>query len=133
MCSEAGSWVQDYHCCVRSRLAEACGETDDIWWHARQDDDVLASILGRLQEGGLPFLERFSTRDKILTEWKDRRENLSMGDPPKIVCAIILFERGEKRQAGQMLADQIESAEDTGHHGHAEYVRELAGQLNLNV
>jgi len=26
----AKAWIQDFHCCVRTRLGEACGEDQDI-------------------------------------------------------------------------------------------------------
>ena len=51
---EAKSWVQDYHCCVRSRLADACGERKDLWWQARVDDAVVDDIRHRLELGGFP-------------------------------------------------------------------------------
>ena len=69
---EARSWVQEYHCCVRARLGENCGEKQEIWWHARMDDSVVDDVQRALEVGGFPFLERFSSRDKILAEWHDR-------------------------------------------------------------
>ncbi len=71
---EARSWVQDYHCCVRARLSEASGEEQDIWWHAHADDAVVDDVRHRLELGGFPFLDRFSTRDKILAQWSHQSE-----------------------------------------------------------
>lgn len=28
---EAKSWVQEYHCCVRARLGELCGDGKEVW------------------------------------------------------------------------------------------------------
>jgi uncharacterized protein DUF4304 len=97
---EARSWVQDYHCCVRARL----------------------------ERGGLPFLDRFASRDQILSEWSDRSENLGAGAPPRIVLAIILVERGETSRARNLLNAQVR---ETRNPGHPDYVRELAGRLGL--
>ncbi len=73
---EARSWVQEYHCCVRARLGDASGEKQDIWWHARTDGAVVDDVRRLLELGGLPFLDRFSSRDRILAEWTDRSENM---------------------------------------------------------
>lgn len=123
---EARSWVQEYHCCVRARLGEAPGEQQGIWWHARHDDAVLEEVRRCLEVGGFPFLERFSTREKILAEWSGRSENMEAGDPPRIVMAIILSERGQKEQARALLALQVREARNPG---HPDYVRKLAARL----
>ncbi len=96
---QAKSWVQEYHCCVRARLGEASGEEHDVWWHARADDAVIDDVWRRLEQAGLPFLNRYSSREKILAEWQDRSENTGAGDPPRIVMAIILAEHGRKDDA----------------------------------
>jgi hypothetical protein len=125
---EAKSWVQEYQCCVRSRLGAASGEDRDIWWPARFDDATLGDVRRRLEMGGLPFLDRFSTRDKILAEWQDRSDTVSAGGPPRIVMAIILAERGQKDRARELLAAQML---ETQNPGHPEYVRKLAGKIGL--
>jgi hypothetical protein len=125
---EAKSWVQEYHCCVRARLGEASGEAQGIWWHARSDDAVIDDVRRHLEMGGLPFFERFSTRDKILAEWHDRSENIGASSPPRIVMAIMLAERGQKGRARELLAKQVL---ETRNPGHADYVRELANELTV--
>jgi hypothetical protein len=125
---EAKSWVHEYHCCVRARLGEASGEEQDIWWHARNDPTVMDDVRRRLELGGLPFLDRFSTRDKVLAEWHDRSENMGASGPPRIVLAIILAERGQKGRAREFLARQVL---ETRNPGHSDYVRELAKKLEL--
>jgi len=125
---QARSWVQEYHCCVRARLGAAAGEAQDIWWHARADDAVVADVKGNLERFGLPFLERFATRDKILSEWRGLSRNVGAGSPPRIVMAIILARRGQKEGARQLLAEQVL---ETQNPGHPEYVRELARELSV--
>jgi hypothetical protein len=124
----ARSWVQEYQCCVRARLGEACGEQRDVWWHARFDDTVISDVLRRLELGGLPFLDRYSSRDKILSEWRDRAENMGTSSPPRIVMAIILAERGQKDRARELLARQVL---ETRNPGHPDYVRKLARGLTV--
>jgi hypothetical protein len=125
---EAKSWVQEYHCCVRARLGEVSGEERDIWWHARAEDAVIDDVLGRLKQMGIPFLNRYSSREKILAEWQDRLENMGAGAPPRIVMAIILAERGRREEARVLLTQQVL---ETRNPGHPDYVRRLAKQLNL--
>jgi hypothetical protein len=123
---EAQSWVQEYHCCVRARLGDASEQDRDIWWHARFDDAVIGDISRRLELCGLPFLDRYSTRDKILAEWQDRSENMGASNPPRIVMAIIQAERGAIDRARVLLAQQVR---ETRNPGHPDYVRKLAKKL----
>jgi len=125
---EARSWVQEYYCSVRERLGKASGEKQDTWWRARANATVVDDVLRRLEVGGLPFLDRFSSRDKILTEWNGQSENMGTSSPPRIVMAIILFERGQKDQARVLLAQQVL---ETRNPAHAEYVRKLAKELTV--
>jgi hypothetical protein len=125
---EAKSWVQEYHCCIRTRLSETCKEDDGIWWHASQDDAVINDVCSCLQFAGLPFLDRYSTRDKIICEWSDRSTNMGASAPPRIVLAIILAARGERLRARKLLARQVS---ETDHAGHRNYVRDLAEKLHL--
>jgi len=125
---EAKSWVEEYHCCVRARLGGASGERRDIWWPARFDGEVIDDVRRRLKLGGFPFLERFSTRDKILAEWHDRSLNMGTSSPPRIVMAIILAERGQSERARELLARQVLEARNPGHQN---YVRKLADILGV--
>jgi hypothetical protein len=125
---EAKSWVQEYHCCVRARLGEASGEQHDVWWHARAEDVVIEDIRRRLEQAGLPFLNRYSSREKMLAEWRDRSETMGAGSPPRIVMAIILAERGRKGEARALLALQVR---ETRNPRHPDYVRKLANQLSV--
>ena len=125
---EGKSWVHEYHCCVRARLGEASGEEQDLWWPARNDTAVIDDVRRRLELGGLPFLDRFSTRDKVLVEWHARSQNMGASSPPRIVMAIILAERGESGRARELLAKQVM---ETRNPGHPDYMRKLAKKLAL--
>lgn len=125
---EAKSWVQDYHCCVRTRLGETAGKAGDFWWAARMDEVVVDDVRRCLQQGGLPFLDRFESRDRILAEWEGREEKVVVAGAPRIVMAVILAERGEKDRAKVLLARQ---ARETRNPGHPAYVRRLAATLGL--
>ena len=131
----ATSWVQDYHCCIRSRLAELMGfPGKELWWEARADTEVIAGVRERIHQLAFPFLNRYGSRDGIIEELGGRSDHFAADRPPRIVLAIILLERGQKDNARQLLAAQAREAEKRvepiGRH-HAAYVRELAGRLGL--
>ena len=125
---EAKSWIHEYHCCVRARLGQTTGDPREIWWHARSDDAVVGDVRTQLESAGLPFLERFSTRNKILNEWRDQSDNVFAGSPPRIVLAIILVERDQRGRARELLAQQVL---ETRNPGHPNYVRQLAERLEV--
>ena len=126
--SEAKTWVQEYHCCVRVRLGELIGEGKEIWWHARADKRVISDVHGGLEGVGLAFLDRFSTRDRVLAEWNGKSKNMGASSPPRIVSAIIFAQRGERSRARELLSLQ---ALETLNPGHPQYVRSLAERLGL--
>lgn len=125
---EAKSWIQDYHCCIRARLGEATGEDTDLWWPARFEQAVVDDVQKRLESGGLAFLDRYATRDKILAEWTHEPDNAGTGSPPRIVMAIILTQRRQTDRARRLLARQ---AQDNHNPRHPDYVRGLAEELGL--
>jgi hypothetical protein len=124
---EAKSWVQDYHCCIRARLGELSGEKSGLWWPATSLPSVTSDVLDRLERFGIPFLERFSTRERILTEFAGETENRFLA-VPRIVSAILLVARGEKDAARTLMAAQ---SLETHNPGHPAYVRDLARRLGL--
>jgi hypothetical protein len=123
---EAGTIVHEYHCCVRARLGKLGPEQTDTWWDLRSEGLGLG-LQQRLERDGLPFLERFATRDAILGDLMGKTENIHLS-PPRIVCAIILIERGRRDEARRLLAAQAGEAENPHHQA---YVRRLAEKLGL--
>src|SRR5262245_59917125 len=96
---EAKTWIQEYNCCVQARLGETPEGQNEIWWHARADEAIVVDIRANLETSGFHFFNRFESRDRILAEWKSRSETMGASHPPRIVMAIILAERGERKQA----------------------------------
>ena len=111
-----------------ARLGEAFGEKKDIWWHARNDAAIIHDLQRYLNDGGLPFLDKFSTRDKIILQWEGRSGNMGASTTPRIVRAIILAERGQLEKARELLSEQVL---ETRNPRHPEYVRALAKRLGL--
>jgi hypothetical protein len=126
----AGSFVKDYSCCIRARLGQVGPDRKDLWWELDQASEITSEIWTRLERDGLPFLERFSTRDAILNDWMSSSDNFDFfhGDPSRIVCAIILVKRGQLAEARKLLSAQ---ARETLNPGHPAYVRALAERLGV--
>ena len=122
------SWIQEYYCCVRMRLGALIGNGEDTWWRAQASDDVIASVRDSLHSEGLPFIDKYSTRDRILAEWAGTGRSLAQGNPPRIVLAIINVERGRMEEARKLLCFQVQDAHNPR---HSEYVQELARTLGL--
>ena len=124
------SWVQEYDCCIRSCIGELVDSGDDLWWPASDDPSVHADVRYRVEADAIPFLERFRSRDLILSELAERSDTLGGGGPARIVCAIILAGRGNAAAARSLLLEQVKETRNS-HPQHADYVRELAGRLKL--
>lgn len=88
----------------------------------------MAALRRGVELHGIPFLDRFATRDRIIAEWNGRPENMGASDPPRIVLAIIFVGRGEKNRARELLNQQ---RLETMNPGHPAYVQKLAGKLDL--
>jgi hypothetical protein len=63
------SFVQEYHCCVRTRLTLLGPERKDVWWDIQGDQALAQDLLQRLTRDAIPFFRKFETRDAILSEW----------------------------------------------------------------
>jgi hypothetical protein len=65
---ETKKWVTESFCCIRTRLGYTSDEKADIWWPARNEKALLNELTDRLENGGIPFLEKYSTREKLLCD-----------------------------------------------------------------
>jgi hypothetical protein len=122
------SFVQEYHCCVRTRLPLLGPERRDVWWDIRAEEALTEELLRRFEWDAIPFFKKFETRDAILDQWLAVPKSPYASTPPRIVCAIILAERGRSEDARVLLAAQ---AKEPLNPGHSAYVRRLADKLGL--
>lgn len=126
---EAKSTVYDYNCCIRTRLTR--GSEKDIWWNISTSGAVVADVIERLQNEAFPLFRRFESRTQILDEFLAKSENTPLMTVPRIVCAIILLEKGERQEAGRLLAAQARESTHIPH--HQTYVIKLAQRLGVEV
>ncbi len=124
----AKAWVQEYSCSIRARLGRDMNEAKDIWWPAKNERNIVFDIHSLLMSSGLEFLERFSSRDKILTELEGHGANLNYCAVPRIISAIIFAKRGQIETARDLMSAQTK---ETLNPNHPTYVRELAKRMGL--
>ena len=77
---------------------------------------------------GLLFLDRFESRDKVLSDLAGHGNNLEYCSVPRIISAIILTKRGQTPQARELMTAQTS---ETLNRSHPAYVRELALKMGL--
>jgi len=128
--SEAISFVQHDHCCIRARLGSLGPERQDIWWQAKISSKLVEELRNRLVSDALPFLKRFESREAIIRDWPDYYDEYQFGSSssPNIVLAIILANQGRTEEARPFLEQQIRQSQ---HESHKAYVRSLAIRLGL--
>ncbi|UGY14333.1 DUF4304 domain-containing protein [Bradyrhizobium septentrionale] len=122
------SFVQEYHCCIRTRLPVLGPEGRDVWWDIQAHESLAHDLRQRIERDAIPFFKKFETRDAILKQWLGVSKAPYASSPPRIVCAIILAGRGQKEDARILLAAQ---ARETSIPGHAAHVRRLADKLGV--
>ena len=125
---EAKPTVHDYDCCIRTRLGR--GAEKELWWEISGGEAVIADITERLLNEAFSLFRRFESRDQILNEFLSETDNTPIMAVPRIVCAIILLNRGEREEAGRLLSAQ---ARDHARPGHRSYVVGLAKRLGIEI
>lgn len=126
---EAKYIVHDHNCCIRTRLART--KTKEFWWKISASEALVPEFQERLRNEALPFFQRFESRDQILSESRTATDNTELMTVPRIVCAIILLNRGEREAARNLLAAQAH--DETRHPGHRAHVVELAKRLGVEI
>jgi len=126
---EAKAVVHDYNCCIRTRLGRTANK--EFWWKISTSGALVSELLERLQSEALPFFRRFENRDQILGEFRTTADNTELMAVPRIVCAIILLNRGDRETARSLLAAQ--AREHTRNPGHPAYVIGLAKRLGIEI
>jgi hypothetical protein len=85
--------VQEYDCVLRARIGFLMDPPHDHWWDL--PGDVGEEMLRVMEERGLPFLQRFATRDAIVAQWIEFSEAHSLSVSPRAVVGSLLAARGD--------------------------------------
>lgn len=129
MVKKGPGFVQEYHCSLRSRLSQLNGLQIDQWWDLSMDvTRMTEEIIDLLNQYGLRFLEKFSTREEIIVGWPQFCEQYHLSPRPLLDVAIILNALGRKEEAREFF-----NRHRSGSHppAHLEYLNSLAQTLGL--
>ena len=88
------------------------------------------NIVDLFQNYGIPFLEKFSTREKIISNLEEKSKN-SFLSPNLILLAQIHYHAGRKEKARELLKKQYN--ETTANRQHKLYVLSLAKTLGISI
>jgi hypothetical protein len=122
------SKLRNVDCCIRLRFSDLINGYGANWWPISSEAEFVSSFMKEFEVHGISFLNRFSSREKILEEYISRDELYGYGNPPKIVAAMICLRQGDRATASRLLFEQ---ASQTDHKGHRDYVLELAREHEL--
>jgi len=124
-------FLNEARCSIRTRLSNLAGHPD-LWWSLDEPKEkILKDIIGLLERDGLPFLEAFSTREKIIAEWVQFNESkITLTNRSRLDVGIMLATAGRQSEAVNLLEGYLRAVV---HKGHYEYVHELAKRLGLTL
>lgn len=132
----------DADCAIRTRL-ERLIDRPDFSWSLKdrfagllkpRSDVVAASVWDALEAKGFEFLERFSTRRKILAAWiSETRWEHGASPIARVDVAIMEAVAGDRGRARDLLNQHISQVDPLQHNGrhHVDHVRELAASLGI--
>lgn len=122
--------LQEYDCALRARIAQLWKASGERWWDLSADSSLLSTDLVQvLDSHGLPFLERFATRDAVVREWIPFSETHGLSARSRVDVAVIRAGRGEHLEARRLLQEQ--RCRPSTPRQHAEYVDQLSQKLGL--
>jgi hypothetical protein len=121
--------LRNVDCNIRRRFSNLVRGENGDWWPLTDDPSFIQFFLSEFEKYTLAYLNKFSSREKILKEFANPKEPHLDGSPPRIVSAMILLGQGKKVEAAQLLFEQAALADD--HPGHREYVLDLAKRHGL--
>jgi uncharacterized protein DUF4304 len=122
--------IHDDNCCIRCRLGRNA-KGKDHWWTISSSDALVDEIRQLLEDEAFALFRRFERRDQILAEFSRLADNNELMAVPRIICALILFERGEHDEAQRLLA--LQARDQTCNPGHPAYVKDLARRLGIDI
>jgi hypothetical protein len=126
---ESQKFIAEPSCHLRARLGDLGGARADLWWPLVAPETVVADVRERLIKDGLPFLERFASREAIVKDWIDFNQTLLSGEAnARIVVGIILAKLGRAEEASVQFTKQIERAT---HPMQVDNLKKLATRLGL--
>jgi hypothetical protein len=121
-------------CALRVRLGRLIGPTGkEIWWRLDQPiDAVVQDVESALFAKGMIFLERFATRQAIISDWvKFNDTEMHLTNIARLDVGIMLAATGDKKSASGLFREHL--ARPSQNSRHHLYVKELGEKLGLEL
>ncbi|MGB8028846.1 MAG: DUF4304 domain-containing protein [Terracidiphilus sp.] len=126
--------ILERECCIRQRLGHLCPEKQDMWWRLDPNALPTSEIQMRMGQYGLPFLDRFASRDAILSEL-EKPGGGRWFNQPAFARAAILAGRGHSADAHAILQRYIDEKsngpEASRFAKHFELIKQFGRRLGL--
>lgn len=132
-----GRVISDAHCAIRTRLGHIT-DIEDRWWSLLDGlDDTTEEVGSLLLHVGVPFLDRFGSREKIIAEWQNFNEReLRITNVARLHVAAVLLKRNDRSGATNLFQLHLNECQQEKHlphvRNHILYVRELAAKLGID-
>jgi hypothetical protein len=130
--STSKTFIQEYHCEIRSRLGALGFEGEDVWWDLDyRIAETGAKIVDAVRQTGIPFLDRFPDYRSVLAALENDGE-LPSRNPGRsaLVGALICHRLDRPADARAWFAKATEYANTLSNKGfvaHVAKVREKCG------
>ena len=122
------TFYREYNCHLRLRLSKLI-RGDDHWWSIGLNNEKISEeIIEGLNSKGLSWLDKFSSREKIIRNWGD--DTYASLRAKLDVALIVLFSDKEK---GTTLLTEYFNGIEPQQKGHREYVLELASKFGVKI
>jgi hypothetical protein len=128
--------ISDAHCFIRTRLGHIT-EREDIWWSLLHEmNEAIEEISSFILQVGIPFLDRFRSRDLIVSKWQDFNDSeILLTNVARLDVAMILLRRNDLTGATKLFQEHLDDCKNKSHlpHvvNHIRYVKELAAKLGI--
>lgn len=120
--------VKESQCQLRTRLSEIMTSGKDVW--SRLDRGSTEEVGRALEDYGLPFLERFTSRAKIVQEWERLGSKYWPSWTNPLIAAVLLANAGKREEANRVLRREYEQ---TRGEPRAKQVEETIRKLGFEV
>lgn len=96
-------------CCIIMRIGFLADQPRDTWWPICFEGNELDEVMDLVEHRGLPFLDRYGTRDLLLGEWEEHvMDKDPLYIPWRVTKAIIMAERGDLEGARKLFIEHIQ-------------------------
>jgi hypothetical protein len=126
---KAKDFVREAECHIRTRISHLANSTDKWYSIDSNHDELSKNTIELIEKYGLPFLERFESRQKIEEYFKT--EERIYAPVPLVFLSIMRHHAGDSKGASFYIKKHINAI--VNHEGHKESVINLAKKVGIEI